>query len=120
MKTSLFTSALAFSLLCGPAIAQDADALKKVAAEKSTQTPVVTGAGGWLYLPAELSHIAAGKFWGPDAAKVSKAPKPENADPLPAILDFKSQLDKAGIELILVPVPAKTFVYPEPLSGQEP
>jgi alginate O-acetyltransferase complex protein AlgJ len=107
-------------IACGPLLADPGTSLRETAAAKSTQTPVVQGAGGWLYLPAELNHIAAGKFWGPEAGKVSKATKPENADPLPAILDFKSQLDKAGVELILVPVPSKAFVYPEPLSGKEP
>ncbi len=114
-----FLSLLALPLLAMTATAQDAGALRKVCAEKATETPVVKGAGGWLYLPAELNHIAAGKFWGPEAAKVSKATNPENADPLPAILDFKAQLDKAGIDLIVVLVPAKSFVYPEPLSGME-
>ena len=93
---------------------------RETAAAKSKEVPVVQGTGPWLYLPAELAHIAAGKFWGEEAAKVSKAGKPENADPLPAIVDFKSQLDKAGIELILVPVPPKAFVYPEPLMGGAP
>jgi len=78
---------------------------------------VVKGSDGWLFLPAELRHANAGKFWGDEAAKVSKSTKPENADPLPAILDFKAQLDAAGVELILVPVPAKAFVYPEPLGA---
>lgn len=101
-------------------MADAGSAFRETVATKSKETPVVQGAGSWLYLPAELTHVAAGKFWGDEATKVSKATQPENADPLPAILDFKSQLDKAGIELILVPVPAKTFVYPEPLMGSEP
>ena len=54
------------------------------------------GADGWLFLPAELRHVSVGKFWGDDAAKVSKASNPANADPLPAILDFKRQLDAAS------------------------
>jgi hypothetical protein len=120
MKTIAWLHLLAVPFLAASAFATDPETLRAAAAEKSTQAPVVSGADGWLYLPAELRHIAAGKFWGPDAAKVSKAAKPENADPLPAILDFKSQLDKAGIELIVVPVPAKAFAYPEPLLGKEP
>lgn len=113
---------LTLLLLCatGTLHADPGASLRETAAAKSAETPVVQGAGPWLYLPAELTHVAAGKFWGEEAAGVSKATKPENADPLPAILDFKRQLDEAGIELILVPVPAKTFVYPEPLMGEEP
>jgi hypothetical protein len=120
MKRIALIPLLAVPLLVMAAASPDAETLKAVSAEKASQTPVVSGHEGWLFLPAELRHIAAGKFWGPDAAKVSKATKPENADPLPAILDFKAQLDKAGIELILVPVPAKALTYPEPLLGKEP
>ncbi len=90
-------------------------AAKSDAAEKADSITVV-GKDGWLFLAGELRHVAAGKFWGEDAAKVSAADKPENADPLPAILDFKTQLDRAGIELILLPVPAKATVYPEKIS----
>jgi alginate O-acetyltransferase complex protein AlgJ len=74
---------------------------------------VVRGRENWLFLVRELEHVAAGQFWGEAAAKVSKSAKPEQADPLPAILDFKAQLDKAGIELLIVPVPPKVVVYPD-------
>ena len=106
-------------LLATPLLAADPGAaLREACAGKLSATaPVVQGTDGWLFLPAELRHVSAGKFWGEDAAKVSKAEKPENSDPLPAILDFKRQLDAAGVELILVPVPSKTFVYPEALLG---
>ncbi len=71
---------------------------------------ILRGKGGWLFFRAELDHLLAGKFWGADAAKVGKALKPEFRDPLPAILDLKSQLDRAGIELLVVPVPTKTAI----------
>lgn len=91
-------------------------AVKAEASEKATSMTVV-GKDGWLFLGRELRHIGAGKFWGDAAAKVSQSSKPENADPLPAILDFKAQLDKAGIELLMVPVPPKAFIYPEKISN---
>lgn len=78
-------------------------------AAKANQLTVV-GREGWLYFAPELRHLGAGKFWGPEAAAVSRASKPEFADPLPTILDFKAQLDEAGIELLLAPVPAKMIV----------
>jgi alginate O-acetyltransferase complex protein AlgJ len=34
------------------------------------------------------------------------------------ILDFKAQLDRAGIELIFVPVPPKAIIYPDAVSEQ--
>ena len=86
-------------------------------AEKARST-AVEGADGWLFFATELRHLSVGRFWGDAAAKVSRALKPEHADPLPAILDFKAQLDKVGIELILVPVPAKAAIYPEKISDQ--
>ena len=111
----------AFLFLSVPLVAADTGAvLRDACAAKAANTPVVQGSDGWLFLPAELRHVSVGKFWGEDAVKVSKATKPESADPLPAILDFKAQLDAAGIELLLVPVPAKAFVYPEALTGGNP
>ncbi|MGB8353791.1 MAG: hypothetical protein WCD79_07895 [Chthoniobacteraceae bacterium] len=108
-------------LLATPLLAADpGSALREACAAKLSAAPtatVVQGTDGWLFLPAELHHVSVGRFWGDDAAKVSKATNPENADPLPAILDFKRQLDAAGIDLILVPVPAKACVYPEALLG---
>jgi len=81
-------------------------------AEKQSAT-VVTGLDGWLFLTSELRHLSVGPFWGESAAKVSRASNPAAADPLPAILDFKAQLDKAGIQLVMVPVPAKAAIYPD-------
>lgn len=85
----------------------------QAAAADAAGTMTVTGKDGWLFLAKELRHVSVGTFWGEAAAKVSRADKPENADPLPAILDFKRQLDKAGVELILVPVPPKAVIYPD-------
>jgi alginate O-acetyltransferase complex protein AlgJ len=78
---------------------------------------VVRGLDGWLFVGSELRHLGLGRFWGPDAAKVSRAAKAEWADPLPAILDFEAQLEGAGIELLFVPVPAKAAVYPDRVPG---
>ncbi|MBM3215671.1 hypothetical protein FJZ36_12235 [Candidatus Poribacteria bacterium] len=83
-------------------------------AEASSQS-VVVGEDGWLYFAPELRHLSVGEFWGDAAKNVSRA-NPAYADPLPAILDFKRQLDNARIELLVVPVPAKAAVLPEPLA----
>src|SRR5690606_17728432 len=37
-------------------------------------------------------------------------------DPLPAILDFQRQLKARGIELLVMPIPAKPTIHPEMLS----
>jgi alginate O-acetyltransferase complex protein AlgJ len=90
------------------------------AAADKADTMTVAGADGWFFISKELRHLSVGKFWGPEAAKVSRADKPQYADPLPAILDFKAQLDKAGIELLLVPVPPKAIIYPDKLPDSPP
>ncbi len=90
-----------------------AEKVTQAAAEKTT---VVSGKQGWLFFAPELRHLSVGRFWGDAAKRVSRASSPEFADPLPAILDFKAQLDKAGIELIFVPIPAKATIYPEMIS----
>ena len=69
----------------------------------------VPGRDGWLFFDKELRHLADGAYWGQGAN-----------DPLPAILDFKSQLDKVGIELLVVPVPAKAAIYPDKLTALIP
>ncbi|OGU10765.1 MAG: hypothetical protein A2075_06325 [Geobacteraceae bacterium GWC2_58_44] len=72
-----------------------------------------TGVDGWLFSRQELDHISKGEFWGEAAQTTSLAGKPDSRDPLAAIIDFKQQLERAGIELIVVPVPAKAHVYPD-------
>ena len=92
---------------------------EKAAEAAAQQTTVVSGKEGWLFFAPELRSMSVGQFWGDAAQRVSRASNPEFADPLPAILDFKSQLDKAGISLIFVPIPAKATIYPEMLSEHE-
>lgn len=85
-------------------------------AEKSNSI-VIPGNDGWLFLAGELRHIGAESFWGEAAPHVSRAIKADSADPLPAILDFNEQLKKIGVELIIVPVPPKAVIYPDMLPG---
>lgn len=96
---------------------QEMAGLVRQAEERGTS--VVQGKDAWLFFVPELRHLAAGRFWGDAAAGVSQSPKKEYADPLPAILDFKRQLERSGIALLLVPVPAKAAIYPEMLPGAE-
>ena len=74
---------------------------------------VVAGRDGWLFFAPELRHLGGGEWWGADAAKSSQSIDPKNADPLPAILDFKKQLDSQNIALLMMPVPPKAIVYPD-------
>ncbi|MBV9488235.1 MAG: hypothetical protein JO069_00730 [Verrucomicrobia bacterium] len=85
----------------------------KVQTLEQESATVLAGADGWLFLASELRLLSVGRFWGEDAIRVSHAPKPEFADPFPAIVDFYQQLKARGITLLLVPVPPKAAVYPE-------
>ena len=89
---------------------------EKVDAAGKAGTTVTAGQDGWLFFVPELRHLSVGTFWGDAAKTVSKATVPTAVDPLPAILDFKDQLSKAGIDLLVVPVPAKAAIYPEKLD----
>ncbi|UCE59166.1 MAG: hypothetical protein JSU63_17195 [Phycisphaerales bacterium] len=81
------------------------------------QQHVVRGKDGWLFFVPELRSVCAGPFWGAAAPKVSRAPDPRYADPIGPIVDFDRQLKQVGVRLLLVPVPAKTHVYPDRLSA---
>ncbi len=89
---------------------------EKVVEAEAEKTTVVSGKEGWLFFAPELRSMSVGQFWGEAARKVSQASTPEFTDPIPAILDFKAQLDSAGISLIFVPIPAKATIYPEMIS----
>jgi alginate O-acetyltransferase complex protein AlgJ len=82
---------------------------------------VVQGQGGWLYLGSELRALTgrglgavvregAGSGWSRTTGQA--------ADPRPAILQFHQILQRAGVTLLLVPVPAKASVCPEGLTGE--
>jgi alginate O-acetyltransferase complex protein AlgJ len=90
---------------------------EKFDAAQKANVMTVIGEDGWLFFDRELHHLSVARFWGEQAAKVSAAKKPENADPLPVIVDFAHQLKRANVELILLPVPAKAAIYPDRLAG---
>lgn len=95
-------------------------ALARVAADAEAQKrSAVAGRDGWLFLRAELRHLGLGSFWGADAAAASRAQRADWRDPLPAILDFHAQLERAGVALLFVPVPPKAAAVPSALPGLE-
>src|SRR5262249_4317221 len=94
------------------------DLAQKFQALEKSHTHAVAGIDGWLFLPSELRFLSVGEFWGKNAVKVSRPTKSEDADPLPAIVDFHEQLKKRAIQLLLVPVPPKPAIYPEKIVPQ--
>ena len=93
-----------------------AELAKKVQDLEKNKAAAAAGLDGWLFFGGELRLLSLGQFWGNDAAKVSRAHKPDLADPVPAILDFQQQLRARGIDLLVVPVPPKASVYPEKIA----
>ena len=85
----------------------------KVQLLEKQNAAAVAGLDGWLFLTAELRFLSVDRFWGDNAVAVSRAPKPDSADPFPAIIDFNKQLKERGIQLLVVPVPSKAAIYPE-------
>ena len=111
--------ALAAPVHADTAVAPSGAFAARVAELESAKQAAVAGTDGWMFLTAELRHLSVGRFWGADAAAASRAPKPEWRDPLPAILDFRDQLKKAGIELLVVPVPPKAAVVRSAVPGAD-
>ena len=118
-----FCTVLLVSALAGSMAAQTAfsDAQQKFTSELAAKFQTLEtkkaaagpGEEGWLFFAGELRLLSLGRFWGDEAAKVSRARNPELANPLPAILDFQHQLKARGIHLVVVPVPPKATIYPE-------
>ncbi len=84
----------------------------------SASKPVANGADGWFFLRGELRSYSRGEFWGPAAETAAAAAV--DRDPLPAISDFAAQLGRAGIDLLVVPVPGKIAIYPDRLDAGLP
>jgi hypothetical protein len=78
----------------------------------------VPGRDGWLFLNSELKHLGKGAFWGDAAQRVNATGSATSRDPMAAIVSYKKALAEAGIDLLLVPVPAKAIVYPEKLDSR--
>ena len=67
----------------------------------------------WFFLVKELRHLAEGRFWQRPWSEVAE----NGSDPIPSILEFHNLLKERGIDLLLVPVPAKGAIYPEKLAS---
>jgi alginate O-acetyltransferase complex protein AlgJ len=113
--------ACCIAMTCANAAPPRAEFGARFAAAEKAKASVVAGADGWLFLASELRMLSFDRFWSDAAANASRAPKAEWADPVPAIVDFQTQLKARGIDLLLVPVPPKAAIYPEKLvAGAAP
>lgn len=102
---------------CGCTFAETGQQQMIALAATAETDGVLQGKDGWLFLKEEVEHLGSPAFFGEQVVKVSKAAKPEFADPLPAIVDFNNQLKARNIKLVFVPVPPKALIYPDKLPG---
>lgn len=93
-------------------------ATELVSEAEEQDTFSIIGRDGWFFFVPELRHLSASLYWGKRAESVSRARDRNSVDPLPAILDFKQQLELLEVELLLVPVPLKSVIYPDQLQGE--
>lgn len=68
----------------------------------------------WRFVNKELTHLSKGDL--AQAADLSQL-NAEGTDPLPIIQEYASALKVLGVDLVLVPVPAKASIYPEKLAA---
>ena len=68
------------------------------------------GSDNWHYAASELRFLQRAPFWGEESAE------PTVADPLPAVQQVAALAEDAGIQFLLVPVPPKALIYPEPIG----
>src|SRR6056297_2347010 len=95
-------------LLFGVALSYADDSKAKAFAEEAAkrveEKPSVRGDDeDWFFLTSELRHVATGQFWKQPWEDVAA----NQTDPLDSIVEFDGLLRDRGIELLLVPVPAK-------------
>ncbi len=115
MKSQLITITLS-ALALASACAQDADTAafaKAAAAGAATELPAdQTGVKGadpeWYFFYKELAHLATDEFWSGDYSTTAS-----KIDPAPLITEYSAKLKELGVELLVVPAPAKASIYPE-------
>jgi alginate O-acetyltransferase complex protein AlgJ len=81
------------------------------------------GRDGWLFYRRDLDYLTGPGFLDPrvlqrraaGGSELVAAPQP---DPVKAIVDFRDQLARRGIDLIVMPAPVKPMIHPERFSAR--
>ena len=76
------------------------------------------GRDGWLFYRRDLDSLTGQNFLDPAvlrrrASAGSELKVPPQPDPIKAMVDFRDQLARRGIRLIVMPAPVKPSIYPE-------
>ncbi len=76
------------------------------------------GKDGWLFYRPDVEYLTTPGFLEPSRLKDRSHGATEiQPDPVKAILDFKDQLEKRGIQLVVMPMSTKPMIQPEKLVG---
>ena len=75
------------------------------------------GRPGWLFYRPDVEYAIGPPFLDPNLLAKRNRSAGVKPDPIPAILDFRDQLQARGIELVIFPVPVKPVIDGERLSG---
>ncbi len=81
------------------------------------------GRGGWLYYRPDVDHLTGPGFLDPSVlarrARGGDAwEEPPQPDPVVALVELARQVGEAGAALVVLPVPVKPAIRPEPLAGR--
>jgi len=78
----------------------------------------ITGRDGWLFYRPDVEYVTGPPFLDPARMKERVRAANVQPDPIKAIVEFRNQLAKRGIELIVLPMPVKPSIDGEMLSAQ--
>ncbi len=89
-----------------PAAAEASELTDKIASASAQSELAVVGQDKWLFLQQEMTHLVKG-------ALTAEAVTPA----VQAIIAYQTALAAEGVQLIVLPVPAKAEIYPDKLSA---
>ena len=102
----------------GPVLAPFRAELNRLAREAETaQRIAVSGVDDWLFLAPELRLLSLDGLRETNAGDATGFGTEAEAAPVETILDLHRQLEALAVELLLVPVPPKSVIFPEKVSG---
>jgi alginate O-acetyltransferase complex protein AlgJ len=78
----------------------------------------VTGRDGWLFYKPDIRYLTDPPFLNPVRLRNLERYTEIEPNPVPAILEFRDQLAKRGIALVVMPVPVKPQIYPARLAAR--
>jgi alginate O-acetyltransferase complex protein AlgJ len=83
----------------------------------ASNAKVYPGKDNWLFYRQEIDYLTGPPFLDPAVLKQRANTGIIQPDPTGTILRLRSQLAKRGIQLLVMPIPAKATIYPEKLTN---